>query len=127
MESILSKKLNELNVAKGLLIKRSGDRDVIKEHIKYILHDIELILSDLGYRKREFTIDEVAKYTGENGGQALIVVRGTVYEVTDFIKWRDGRHFGIRAGKDVTKYFESCHKGDVNILSKCRIVGVLIQ
>ena len=39
--------------------------------------------------------------------------------------WIDGSHYGLSAGRDLTEYFETCHKDEKDILKKLRIVGTI--
>ncbi|WP_196001089.1 cytochrome b5 domain-containing protein [Clostridium sp. 1001271B_151109_B4] len=74
---------------------------------------------------RYYTMDEVAKFDGCDGSLAYVVIEGTVYDVTAVKEWRDGRHYGLYAGRDLTEYFNTCHKDEKNILNKLRIVGTI--
>lgn len=74
-----------------------------------------------------FRIEEITKYDGKNGRSAYVVVEGTVYDVTNIKPWINGKHYGIRAGKDVTKYFNTCHNNQREFLEKLRIVGTIIE
>ncbi|MGL4772020.1 MAG: cytochrome b5 domain-containing protein [Clostridium sp.] len=130
MERVLKKKLDEINELKKLLITREMDNKEIISKIKYVMDDIELLLNDFGYinpRKNEYTLEEVSKYTGANGGKAFVVVFGTVYDVTDSVQWNSGMHFGVKAGTDASDYFKSCHNSQMSLLDNFRIVGVLVQ
>lgn len=73
---------------------------------------------------REFTLDELSKYDGKNDRDAYVAVDGIVYDVTYNQAWAGGSHFGLIAGKDLTKQLESCHNKQ-DILSKLTRVGVL--
>lgn len=76
----------------------------------------------------EFTINELQKYNGRNGMAALVAINGTVYDVADVKAWQNGVHFGVMAGKDVTKAFLNCHSENKDkILSNLRVVGTLID
>ena len=77
--------------------------------------------------QRVFTVDELAKYNGKNGALAYVVINGTVYDVTPMRHWLNGNHYGLSAGRDLTEYFETCHKDEKDILKKLRIVGTIIE
>ena len=74
---------------------------------------------------RYYTMDEIAKFDGSDGSLAYVVIDGTVYDVTSIKEWRDGRHYGLYAGRDLTEYFNTCHKDEKYILNKLRIVGTI--
>jgi len=74
---------------------------------------------------RYFTLDELAKYNGQNGAPAYVAVNGVVYDVTNNPVWRGGTHFGgLTAGRDLTNDFEACHPGAI-VLSVLPVVGYL--
>lgn len=73
---------------------------------------------------RMFTSEELAKYNGKSGNPAYVAVNGTVYDVTNNATWAAATHFGLSAGKDLTKAFAKCH-ADQSVLSKLNIVGKL--
>ena len=70
-----------------------------------------------------FTLEELAMFNGKNGSPAFVAVNGIVYDVTDVEAWKHGRHYGLVAGKDLSQYFNSCHKNDKKILNKLKVVG----
>ncbi|MBN7773964.1 cytochrome b5 domain-containing protein [Clostridium aminobutyricum] len=76
---------------------------------------------------RSFTIEELSTYDGKNGNPAYVAVNGVVYDVTNAAVWAAATHFGLRAGNDLTKEFNSCHPGISNILSTLPPVGILIE
>ena len=71
-----------------------------------------------------FTISELSKYDGTSGNLAYIAVNGIIYDVTNNPAWAAATHFGLKAGKDVTAAFASCHANQ-KILSKLKPVGRL--
>ncbi len=73
---------------------------------------------------KEFTISELSKYDGTSGNPAYVAVNGIVYDVTNNPAWAAATHFGLKAGKDVTTAFASCHANQ-DILSKLKPVGRL--
>ena len=76
---------------------------------------------------RYYKIEDIAKFDGKNGTLAYIVVDGTVYDVTSMNQWISGSHYGLTAGKDLTEYFNTCHKNETDILKKLRIVGTIVE
>lgn len=76
-------------------------------------------------RQRDFTPEELSKYTGKDGNPAYVAVNGIVYDVTNNAAWAAATHFGLTAGKDLSGAFASCH-ADQTVLSKLPVVGKLI-
>lgn len=70
-----------------------------------------------------FTVDQISKFDGKDGTLAYIIIDGKVYDVTSIKQWFNGKHYGLMAGRDLTEYFNSCHKGEKNILKKLKLVG----
>lgn len=113
-------------------------RDSIYDQLKNKIQDLQLIKSqvyavDPHFQlrslkslplQRTFTLGELAKYNGKNGNPAYASVNGTVYEVTNNATWAAATHFGLSAGKDLTRAFESCHAGQT-VLNKLKVVGKL--
>lgn len=78
---------------------------------------------DLKYYK----IEDIAQFNGIGNNPAYVSINGIVYDVTDIKQWDDGKHYGLVAGKDLSEYFNSCHKGEKEILNKLRVVGKIIE
>lgn len=76
---------------------------------------------------REFTLEELATYNGKNGAPAYIAVNDIVYDMSNIAAWSAATHFGLSAGNDLTKEFNSCHPGSDAILSTLPMVGRLIE
>lgn len=116
------------------------ERNVILNQLRYHLREIAY-LSNLTYFKaspvqgciaenssqteRDFTLEDLAKFNGMDGNPAYVAVNGTVYDVTNNAAWAAASHFGLHAGKDLTKEFASCHAGQ-SILNKLKTVGKLV-
>jgi len=75
--------------------------------------------------QKEFTVGELEKYNGSNGKPAYVAVDGIVYDVSLSLPWGGGTHFGLYAGKDLTKEFKACHHEEVKILQSLPKVGQL--
>lgn len=72
-----------------------------------------------------YTIAELAKYDGVQSTLSYVAINGIVYDVTNVATWGKGNHYGIMAGKDLTEYFNECHKTEKEILEKLTVVGKL--
>jgi predicted heme/steroid binding protein len=83
------------------------------------------ICSNCIYRQqKEFTLQELANYTGINGIPAYVAVEGIVYNVSSNSMWLGGKHYGLSAGKDLTEQFKTCHDKK-SILDSLPKVGIL--
>ena len=74
-----------------------------------------------------FTRELLMQYTGMNGMPAYVAVNGVVYDVTNNAAWSLATHFGLRAGRDLTAEFASCHQGQQWILAQLKAIGRLVQ
>jgi predicted heme/steroid binding protein len=73
---------------------------------------------------KEYTLEELAKYNGENE-KIYVAYRGQVYDVSsDSYLWEDGNHKGCTAGKDITEELDKTPHG-AEILKKYPVVGTL--
>lgn len=59
-----------------------------------------------------FTLDELAKYNGQNGQPSYVAYKGIVYDVSNVSKWRGGTHNGEKAGTDLTNDISKSPHGD---------------
>lgn len=52
---------------------------------------------------REFTIEELKQFDGQDGRKAYVAFKGMVYDLTESSMWTMGDHEGMHvAGKDLT-------------------------
>lgn len=72
---------------------------------------------------KEFTIEELAEYDGSMGKPAYVAVNGIVYDLSYISVWGGGTHFGLYAGRDLSKEFKSCHGNKVEMLKNLPVVG----
>ena len=61
--------------------------------------------------QKVFTLEELKKFDGKNGNPAYVAVDGTVYDVTNIKKWKDGMHKGYAAGADLSQMINSSPHG----------------
>ena len=67
---------------------------------------------------RYYRLEDICKFDGKDGTLAYVVINGTVYDVTSMRHWINGNHYGLSAGRDLTEYFETCHKDEKDIYEK---------
>jgi predicted heme/steroid binding protein len=75
----------------------------------------------------EFTLEELAQYTGKDGKAAYIAVDGIVYDVTKVPQWKNGFHNGYTAGKDLTEEIKTKSPHGVSKLKNVKIIGRLAK
>lgn len=73
----------------------------------------------------EYTVVELSFYDGKDGRPAYVAVGDLVYDVTEYLSWDGGMHFGVLAGIDATDDFDACHKR--SLLDNMKIVGKLVK
>ena len=74
---------------------------------------------------KEYTQEELAQCTGEDGKPALIAAHGKVYDVSASYHWRKGRHHALhRAGMDLTAELSRAPHG-AHLLARLPVVGTL--
>ena len=71
------------------------------------------------------TLEELAKYDGQNGNPAYIAVDGVVYDVSNVPQWKDGKHNGFTAGNDLTDAIRTKSPHGVSKLKNVPAVGTL--
>lgn len=86
---------------------------------------LEMVMQIEKGRLMEITPQELAQYDGKEGRPAYVAVHNVVYDVSGYAPWAEGIHFGIIAGTDATKDFDTCHSH--TILERLKIVGKLVQ
>ena len=112
---ILEKKIDGLNKkiekTKGELLEKETCEKVEKKTNKEETKRDKKTEKRHDFSSREelryYTMDEVAKFDGCDGGLAYIVIDGTVYDVTSVKEWRDGNHYGLYAGRSFSERAES--------------------
>ena len=74
-----------------------------------------------------FTLEELAKYDGQNGNPVYVGYEGKVYDVSNIEAWKTGTHQGrVKAGQDLTDVLnnEAPHSSK-NLTDNAPIVGLL--
>ncbi len=75
--------------------------------------------------EKKFTIEELAKFNGQDGNPAYVAYNGKVYDVSDSAFWLGGDHLGAhQAGKDLTEDMDIAPHGPEN-LDRVKPVGTL--
>ena len=135
-KSFLEERYCEINKLKNML------QTYPKEYCSTIIKVMESVCEDItsylnkGKSKKDkkmrstdnvFTKEQLSEYDGQNRNKIYIAVDGIVYDVTDKDTWSGGRNYGVAAGKDLTNYFNNCHKNQRDILNKLEIVGRLVD
>ena len=79
----------------------------------------------LAETKKEFTLEELKQYDGQDGRPVYIAAHGRVFDVTASLKWKNGKHMNRHtAGEDLSGDLSSApHKEEV--FDKFSQVGVL--
>lgn len=74
---------------------------------------------------REFTMEELAEYNGEEGRPVYVAVNQKVYDLSSAPAWAGGRHNNLQAGQDLSSFFQNCHMGFTRVLEKYPLVGTI--
>jgi len=74
-----------------------------------------------------FTLEELSTYHGLDGKPAYVAVDGVVYDFTNLGAWRNGKHNGFNAGKDLTDEILNVSPHGVKNLEGVPIVGSLAE
>ncbi|KRM61114.1 hypothetical protein FC26_GL002332 [Paucilactobacillus vaccinostercus DSM 20634] len=73
---------------------------------------------------KEFTVEELSQFDGQNGHPAYVAIDGTVYDMSNVGPWEGGHHHGNVAGQDLSQaILKSPHLKSV--LPKLPVVGTL--
>lgn len=129
-KDFLQLKFEELNKIKTLMTVYPDDyKNIMIEKFKSLCDEIDMYLHstrDLP-NNIELTLDELKLYDGKNNMPPLIAINGTIYSVLDLKIWKNGKHFGVKAGMDLTENFAQCHNSSAEIISQLKVVGTLKQ
>lgn len=69
-----------------------------------------------------YNAEKLKAFDGKDGHKSYVAVDGVVYDVSDAEMWKEGKHNGLEAGKDLTDGFKSSpHSG--GFLKELKVVG----
>lgn len=75
---------------------------------------------------QEFTLEDVAKFNGQNGEKAYVIYKDKVYDVTDSSMWSEGDHMGMHeAGVDLTEELDTEAPHDASNFDDFPVVGTI--
>lgn len=73
---------------------------------------------------KDFTVEELAAFNGQNGNAAYVTVDGLVYDVSNLPAWANGTHNGALAGTDISENIKQAPHGLAK-LEGLTIIGYL--
>lgn len=71
---------------------------------------------------KSFSSEELATYNGKNGQKIYFAYKGKVYDATESREWKEGEHYGLQAGADLTGKLGEAPHGE-EVLTKLPVVG----
>jgi len=106
--------------AQDYLVKGKIDAETLVRTIRYA------IARKLG-GERQFTIEELAVYDGQQGRPVYIALKGRVYDATNSRLWRSGKHGVVHvAGADLAEAFPNAPHGE-EVLARLPMLGFLAK
>lgn len=118
-----------LEAHKGLPIGADLSADFAKCHDGNVslLKNIPVVGKLISSRiMKEFTVEELSKYNGQNGMMKYIAIDGKVYDVTGATIFNKKPHSSLPLGTDLTEQLKQCHNGDMSLLKGLPQVGTLV-
>ena len=73
------------------------------------------------------TLEQLAAFDGTNGKPAYIAVDGVIYDVTNSAPWKNGKHNGYTAGKDLTAEIKGKSPHGVKNLERVPAIGRIVK
>lgn len=74
----------------------------------------------------EISMEELAKYNGQDGNPAYVAVDGIIYDVTDHPNWNEGMHGKVSAGQDISQLLKNSPHG-YSKLEGLKAVGKIVE
>lgn len=71
----------------------------------------------------QLTLRQLKQYDGLEGRPAYVAVDGIIYDVTESALWKEGVHFGFKAGEDLTDAIKAESPHGLASLEKVKAVG----
>jgi predicted heme/steroid binding protein len=82
------------------------------------------VMGQVFAQEKTFTVEELAQYNGKDGAPAYTSYEGVIYDVSSSPLWKNGEHFGLQAGIDLTEAMARAPHG-AEVFSGFTVVGVL--
>lgn len=73
------------------------------------------------------TLEELSEFNGQDGNRAYVAVDGVIYDVTDSEPWKNGKHNGFTAGKDLTREINEESPHGISKLANVVEIGTLAE
>lgn len=130
MCDFFEEKFEQINKLKYLMTLARND-----ENLKKYRDKIEEVFNEFdNYSTREeeqdiliLTPEELAGFSGKDGKPAYVAIDRMIYDVTNIELFKQSPHNELKLGKDLTNEFNECHEGNVGILNKIPVVGMLAE
>lgn len=85
-----------------------------------------LVTPAVAQGQQTFTAEELSRYDGQDGRPAYYAYEGLVYDVTGSRLWREGQHFGLQAGQDLTGKMDGAPHG-TEVFSGFEVMGRYVE
>lgn len=101
----------------------------LSEAFKNSPHDISTLdkVEKIGRLSVNLTLEQLKDYNGKDGKPAYVAVDGVIYDMTESLPWKDGKHNGNEAGNDLTKQIKEVSPHGVAKLANVVEIGRLVQ
>ena len=75
---------------------------------------------------RQFTKSQLALRNGQDKEEIWVAYLGKIYDVTDSLQWKNGKHYEHWAGQDLTDELPDAPHTE-KVFKKFDVVGVLVD